>query len=414
MRRSHTRDQREPRPLVRVGLCAVWMFVLAGCVPSAYVARTEARRMLDDASTPRVQLASQQRLVEMGDHADPYLPGAFLPIGLYDVPAGALKQIAKADFNVVVNGDKDSAKFLSGCKSLGIRLIPYVNLEKLDADLEKSRDEESIWSWYLFDEPDLNKRTPEFIGAHFARLRKADPNRPIYLTVWSPKRYQEFAEFCDIFAVNPYPIISVDPKGNQLRHVGFALDKARSVAGSKPVWAVIQAFWAKPHWPRNPTPAELRAMVYLAINHSAKGIIYFSYKSGGRPITQHKRLFAMIRRVNSELRSFKGALLKDPIPDSVSSDLIATGRPGIIIGKPIFSPVDCSLRKFGDHWMLIAVNPDPERKTVEIELRDLEELGGRATEVFAGDAEQKPLKLDKSRRLRLDFDAFQVRVFLVD
>jgi hypothetical protein len=49
--------------------------------------------------------------------------------------------------------------------------------------------------------------------------------------------------------------------------------------GSKPTWAVLQAFGDGDYWQSIPSPAEVENMMVLAVNHNAKGITYWDYPS---------------------------------------------------------------------------------------------------------------------------------------
>ena len=398
-----------PLPRHAVSLWIAWLCLLSGCAGPELRARREAARMLDPRRSVRQQLTSQQRLIELGQHSEPYLDRAFFPIGLYDVPAHALDEMAAAGFNLVVNAQKDEA-YLTRCDALGLRAIPYIDVGNMDADVVKASQTGAIHSWYICDEPDLNKMPVETVREHFHALRQADPQRPVYLTVWSLKRYAEFVPYCDVFAPNPYPIVKKDAAQNNLRWVSIAVRTARRLAGDRPVWAIIQAFWAEPWWPRSPTAEELRAMVYLALNQGAKGIIYFSYRSGDRPITGHEGLFAMIRKVNGELSALKPLLLKDPLPASalsVSSDDATTDEP-----DRKAPPVDCSLRRFGERQLLIAVNPDPVAKTATVRIAEAGRAHATAVELFTG-VDQPPLEIEGDACLKLRLDPFQVRVLLL-
>ena len=220
---------------------------------------------------------------------------------------------------------------------------------------------------------------------------------------------------CDIFAPNPYPIRHIEPERNRLRVVGYVVDVARQVAGRRPVWAILQAFWAEPIWPRNPTPDELRAMAFIAFNHGAGGLIYFSYKSGDRPITEHKDLFAEITILNHRLHALRAFLLKPPIEGAVQS--VALDRPPDPdeqrkSGPPDPPPLDCSLRAFRNTRLLIAVNPDPVAKRVRITVPGL--APSAKILQLAAQRGGDPLPLPPDGRLDLPFDPFQVRLFLID
>ena len=363
--------------------------------------------MLDPRRTVRQQLVSQQRLIALGRRSDPYVDRMFFPIGLYDVPAHALDEVAAAGFNLVVNAQKEPA-YLARCEALGLRAVPYIDLGGMDGEVRQASQTRAIYAWYICDEPDLNRLSPEALQEHFHALRRADPERPIYLTVWSPRRYVDYVSYCDVFAPNPYPIIHTEATQNNLRRVSYAVRAARRLAGERPVWAIIQAFWAKPWWQRGPTPEELRAMVYLALNQGAKGIIYFSYRSGDKPISGHRDLFAMIRQVNGELRALKPLLLKDPLPGSALSVASAAGATDE--GNESMPPLDCSLRRLGDRRLLLAVNPHPLPTTAAIRFAEAEPE--TVVELFTG-ADQAPTEVKGDAWLKLRFDPLQVRVFLV-
>ena len=404
------RDRRgTPRWAAAIAVCAALAAGASGCrsllrADPAEAARREAGIVVDHARTGRERLAAEGRLAALGAAAEPHLRKAFFPIGIYDVPLEALDEMAAAGFNLVVNADKDSAEYLRRCETLGLRVAPYVNLAELEKDVRRFAGRRVIYAWYLFDEPDLNEKSAEWIAERFRALRAVDQGRPIYLVTWSPKRYAEFMAFCDVFGCAPYPIVRVSQFENELRWVGAAVDAARRAAGPRPVWAIAQAFWAEPHWPRNPTPEELRAMVYIALNHGARGIVYFGYRSGDRPITAHKALFAMMRRINGEIRALKAPLLKEPIPGGVAPEDADTGE---------VATVDCSIRAFGRGYLMMVVNPDPRPKKLHMRLgAGLKEMRG-VSEWFS-ERRSKTIPVGPDRRFRLLMAPFETRVLMLE
>lgn len=377
---------------------------LAGCaITSAQRARNTAAAMLAPDTTPLQRLKLRQRLLELGAAADPYLADAFFPIGLYDVPEDALHEIAAAGFNLVVNGRTDTG-YLRRASAASLKVIPYINTKQIARDVKRVGNNPTVPAWYLWDEPDLNKLAPDDYRALAKNLRAQDHTRPIYLTVWAPSRYEDYVDACDIFAPNPYPIQHLEAAENRLRIVSRTVDLARAAADNRPVWAILQTFWAEPHWPRNPTPEELRAMVFLALNHGADGIIYFSYKSGDRPLTQHHSLFAEIKRINGQIHALRGALLKRPVPrEAIEDKLHATFTD---------AGIDYSVRRFGGATLFIAVNPDPVAVTAAF---DFAVLGATkpARELFL------PMPLDASpptpgQKTPLRFQPFEVKLFWIE
>ena len=382
------------------------VLLCSGCVSDTYMAKRFAAKMQDPRTTPRKSLRYRQRLRTLGPAAHPYLSDAFFPIGLYDVPEERLQEIASAGFNLVVNGGKD-ARYLDRARAAGLRVIPYLRLSKMKEDAQRVRGKRSVVAWYLFDEPDLNKMPPEKYHQLAKELRRLDRTRPIYLTVWNPLRYGEFVEACDILAPNPYPIINAAPEMNELRWVAAVLDEGKALADDRPVWAIIQAFWAEPTWPRNPTPEELRAMVYLALNHGADGIIYFSYKSGDRPLVEHSELFSAITQINGQIQSLRGALLVEPSVENVRVEAVDEGEEG-----REDSGFDASLRQFGEAKLFIIVNPDPIARRARV-LIENDKAISRRVELFSP-KRPEPTPHVPGSPIHLHLDPFQVRVFWME
>ncbi|HRU04247.1 MAG TPA: hypothetical protein P5137_00570 [Candidatus Brocadiia bacterium] len=375
--------------------------------------RTPAQRaaeiMASPGATPLQRLRAQALLAARGGLSP---ENAFFPIGLYDVPLEALDQAAAAGFNTIVNGDKDNPAYLARCEALGLRLVPYVRLGAIEQDTSRAAGQRALWAWYLFDEPDINQWPADKIAAGFEALRKADPSRPIFLVVWAPPRYAEFMSSCDVFGVTPYPIVKLDARENDLRRVGCWLDAARRQADGRPVWAILQAFWAEPHWPRNPTAQEWRAMVYIAVNHGASGLVAFGYKSGDQPLPCHKPLWEAIARANAELAALRAAIVQPPIPAACAvrrEDWAPFDDDPSVRRR---SPLDCSLRRLPGARMLIAVNPDPWPKTASLDLGPTFAAPANDVELFA-DPSRGPVNLPANRRLELDFNPFEARLFLL-
>ena len=398
--------KKKVEPLLTAVSAALLAAFLPGCISRAWVAQRVAAKMLNPATSPRKSLRFRQRLIALAPESEEYLADAFFPIGLYDVPEAALQRIAQAGFNLVLNGGKD-ARYLDRAGAAGLRVIPYIRLDRMREEVERAGARRALYAWYLFDEPDLNRMAPEEYARLAAKLRKLDRRRPIYLTVFSPRRYDDFVSECDVFAPNPYPIRRVEPEANELRHVGLAVDLARQAAGSRPVWAILQTFWAEPWWPRNPTPAELRAMVFMALNHGADGIVYFSYKSGDRAITEHAELFEEIERINGRLRALRGALLVKPLPDALRVEPILLG------GEPLRQgPLDVSLRRFGEALLLIAVNPDPWPRHARIFLPEWARAA-RSYKLFDADIPD-PIRIAGESAISLSFEPYQVHVLWIE
>lgn len=387
---------------------AAMAVVCAGCASRAQVAERTAARMLDPRTPSREMLCLQGRLIGLAPESAPFLASGFFPIGLYDAPESALFDIAAAGFNLVLNGDT-APGYLDRARAAGLRVVPYVRTdERMPADVREAAGERAVFAWYLFDEPDLNGMEPETYAELSAKLRRLDRSRGIFLTVLRPKNYPLYVGGSDILAPNPYPIRRLRAEENNLREVIYAVRAARLAAGARPVWVVLQAFWAEPVWPRNPTPEELRCMAFLALNHGASGVTYFSWKSGDRTLIEHRELFESIRRLNGQLDALRGALLVPPEERAFEIDVdepaeSARRRPVRPPERPIL--LDCSMRAFGRARLFIAANPDPWPKRATIGLPGLADP--RVSELFPG---ASPAPVLEGDRLTLAFEPFEVRL----
>lgn len=399
---------------------AVILALLCGCAsPSEKSARAFAR--LNQAGvTPREEIALRQEIISRAPESEPYLSRLFFPIGLYDVPEAALFDVAAGGFNLILNGDT-TPTYLGRAAACGLRVVPYIRIEHMAEDVKSARGAKPLFAWYLFDEPDLNDMPPEKYSLLAGQLRALDPTRPIFLTVLSPRRYAEYAGECDIFATTVYPVRHEDEQDNNLWPVAWATDAAVRAAKGRPVWAVLQAFFGEPAWERNPTPEEVCVMAFLALNHGASGILYFSYKSGDKPLPEQTDLYDGIVNLNSQLAALRGPLLTPPLRWKPKLNVIdeepAEGVQFVQLEeKPSPAPVppiDCSLRRFGNAHLFIAVNADPWSKTIEIALPSA--LAGRPiTEIYGDPDDSIKDKLPNDARIELGFGAHDVRLFWIE
>jgi hypothetical protein len=359
----------------------------------------------------RDEMRLRQRLIALTPESDRYLADAWFPIGLYDVPIEAVPLAAEAGFNLIVNSDT-TTEYIDMTSAAGIRVAPYIRAERIPEEVAAAAEKE-IFAWYLMDEPDLNGMSPEEFHAFARRLRRHDKERPIFLTVWSPNRYFDYVEGADILAPNPYPIRSSNPVENHLESVGRTVDMALAAAAGRPVWTVLQTFWAEPIWARNPTPDELRAMAYLALNHGSTGLIYFSYRSGDRTLPEHEELWRAVKRINGEVGALRAALLVPSERRAVSVRMVDETPPeGAIYARPPLrrAALDVALRRYRDAALLTVVNADPWPKRALFALPDWL-AGALATELFVEVG--PPLVFPCAFPGELSFEPFEVRVFWI-
>lgn len=165
----------------------------------------------------------------------------------------------------------------------------------------------TIAGWMQQDEPDdaqlvTNPATgkadygpcvpPSKVVAEYARLHAADPTRPILLNLsqgvaneaWvgrgvgsSLDQYHTFVQGGDIVSFDVYPVAG-GYGVNDLWYVPKGVDRlAGWTGGRKPVWACIECTHIGDA-NAQATPAQVRAEVWMALIHGARGLIYFVHQ----------------------------------------------------------------------------------------------------------------------------------------
>ena len=79
-----------------------------------------------------------------------------------------------------------------------------------------------------------------------------------------------------VLLLDAYPLVS-DWSGGFSDYIA-RLERGRRNAGDRPLWIAPQAF-GKPNAWKTPAPEEIRAQVWLALAHGAKGLVHFIYQS---------------------------------------------------------------------------------------------------------------------------------------
>jgi hypothetical protein len=238
----------------------------------------------------------------------------FFPIGLYVVQCAngsyidQLDEIADSPFDTVMNygisacGGTDAEfeqirGYLDALQSRNLRVIfslaeyfsacfsVYEQCDDPDAlsttrdiisqKVTGHRDHEAVIAWYMNDEicPDCLQQLEE----GYELITGLDSDHPIWSVHWNTNWLLPEAHTTDIVGVDSYPI-----DHGPITWVAQGADAA--IATGKPLWFVPQIFsWTDYPWDfraatgRPPTREEIRAMTYLAVNHGAKGLIYYSY-----------------------------------------------------------------------------------------------------------------------------------------
>jgi len=185
---------------------------------------------------------------------------AIFPLMMYKVDRADYAQLAALGFNVLQpNSDGTKQEQLDAAKAASVYLTlegSYRSASKMDT-INTYEDDTGLGAWYSYDEPygDLSR-----LMESYNAVKLADRYTPIIICQNNGHRYNESAEGCDIFLIDPYPLPNVS-----LRSVYDATRKAvATVNNEKPVWTVLD-FYHHGTSDKRPTLQELRCMAYEAL-----------------------------------------------------------------------------------------------------------------------------------------------------
>lgn len=157
--------------------------------------------------------------------------------------------------------------------------------------------------WTQMDEPDNAQDngaggynpciSPDTLVKRYNTMKQADSTRPVFLnlgqavayTGWIGRgtctgktdMYPLYLRGCDIASFDIYPVNSTDaPVAGNLWYVAKGVDSLRMWCGDKkPVWAWIEC--TSINGGTKPTPAQVKAEVWMALIHGARGFGYFCH-----------------------------------------------------------------------------------------------------------------------------------------
>lgn len=208
----------------------------------------------------------------------------------------AMKHLAGAGFNLVTVywTPVDHRKMvLDSAQKYGLEVIVHlpeiasmiqlghqVNLFDFAEHTTRAlRDHPALAGYYIADEPLVK---PEVVvRAELARLalEVSDPKHPSLLCLADVDgKYEDVLTTVNVpvLLVDSYPVVS-NWSGDFSGYVE-QLQRGQRNAGDRPLWIIPQVFGEAKMW-KTPTPEEVRAEVWLALAHGAKGFIHFMYQS---------------------------------------------------------------------------------------------------------------------------------------
>lgn len=291
-------------------------------------------RHVDDLS--RAKSYYKRTIKDLADHGVNLMIANWTPrdhrlIVLDEAAKNGVKVIVHLDeMNSLINEGKSFDEMVSAAKkaTAGIRNHP------------------ALAGYYLIDEPSTSPEVVQHIADARRAVEKADPKHPGFSCLLGA--YEELLKTVDyrVLLIDIYPL-GVKWNGDFSGYIS-ELERGRRNAGDRPLWVILQAFGKPDAW-KIPTPAEMRAQVWLALVKGANGIVYFIYQSTtgiqgewlqglvDMDLKPMDSRWAEIGRINSQLKKLGPKLLKlrpadFPIP--VTGENLVVSSFGDESGKP--------------------------------------------------------------------------------
>jgi hypothetical protein len=250
----------------------------------------------------------------------------FFPIGIYHVNHTAVeyRTLAENGFNMIQGmfpGNLDTfIKSLDLALRYGIAVnVPlYVggkvreNLENSLNTIKAAASHPAVFCWEILDEPDANRNASirDQVPSVYRALKAAHSKQPIELTLCQDESLKFWANHCDIVQIDRYPV----PSKPLTDVYDFCRNAKAAMAPWQPLIFVVQCGWTS-DLKSQPTFAQARAMVYLALIGGAKGISWYSRQEkndeDGKLLwdLMTSPLWPRLKEINSEIQSLASLVL---------------------------------------------------------------------------------------------------------
>ena len=260
---------------------------------------------------PRTEVSTQHSSIQV--NGQPFFPFGFYHISWADKGTAAerlrdVKTIADAGFNTILtepihDAGAEMPTLLRTAKREKLFIMAHgVGLNSVPSLLEQP----SLLGFTLMDDSNYNS-TPGAVAQLQAAYKSAAPHKLTGLTLALADNRPESGFFgvSDVVSNMSYPIGGTDEIGVVYGVMRQTVQQA-AARGVVPV-ATLQTFaWPNKRWP---TPAELRNMTYQAVMAGVKGVVYYSYRSGGNQIVDHPELWSAAQALAVQVRQLAPSLL---------------------------------------------------------------------------------------------------------
>lgn len=244
--------------------------------------------------------ASGQSFVQFGGASNPSnnLLDNFFLIGTFKQPEDSFAKWKSRGVNTILDppggyypSDEDGgsiAKYNNWVKEADKIGLKVMGAPEAGTDVAASKS--NVIAWTHFDEPEqVNQFQVPYtkIQSDYNLWKSINPNMPAFINFvgyfqafdmktgeGGPDWYKKYIAGADWISGDTYPAMQDDP----ISVIGDMLDTFKDLAPNKPRFAYIETpdmFWADSR--PGPTPGQLRAEIWSAIVHGARGYMFFSH-----------------------------------------------------------------------------------------------------------------------------------------
>ena len=296
----------------------------------------------------------------------------------------------------------------------------------------RSPNREVIWGWTQQDEPDNAQSDgqggygpcidPSEIQARYAKMREADPSRPVFLNLgqgvaWDRDKpyigrgsacadrwdhYPEYVKGADIVSFDIYPVTSRYPHiKDQLWRVGLGVSRLKEwTAGQdKKVWNVIETTHIQSE--SMPTPEQTRAEVWMSIIHGSQGIVYFAHEWNPSftetGLLKYPEMREAVKKLNAEITQLAPVLNSPTLDSELRSK---SSDPAV--------PIRSMHKRHAGFDYIFAISMRDEASVGTMRLEGLEE--GTEIEVLG---ENRGLLAGPQNTFEDDFDGYEPHIYRI-
>ncbi len=272
----------------------------------------------------------------------------FFPYGIYGAGKADEARLAALGVNTVVGGDagKDHLMRISGHGLESWALDDTQPAQKV-RDTLVGDAYAKLLSWYMYDEPDLNGQSPDFVRKVYEAGRRKDPYHPqmiVYVGSMGHRFYPDYMAATDCHMMDHYPLPYFWPAD-----FGFYLRKVVEAArGTRNVWAVPQSFdWrelgggfgAYRKESLHPNGPEALNYIYQSVVEGAGAMTFWTYGYVAKDPRRHDPFLKALA---------EGAKLTPLVTDGTVVE-----SPEV---KPLSAQVRCRSFRIGSETYVVALN----------------------------------------------------------